>query len=125
MALNESITTRGFGVASKIPTRGFAGGATATVSAASTKRSSLHAIQAANTGSYNAFINFFDVAAGSVTPGVTAPKKTLMVPAGQPLSIVWAAPVAFDTAMSYVVTTGTDNPQPPATALNIYLDIKE
>lgn len=71
----------------------------------------LYALEVSNPNTTDVFVQLFDVAAGGVTVGTTTPKLSLLVPGGTGASNrggmdkVFTVPVAFDTAITYAVTT--------------------
>ncbi len=78
-----------------------------------------------NTGAAGAWLQIFNVAAASVTLGVTAPKYPLYIPAGAVLDTPTVLPcVNFGTAMSYAATTTSTGSTAPATALQATFKFK-
>lgn len=75
-----------------------------------------------NAGTLDTFLQFYDVAQGSVTVGTTVPDKTFWVPAGGALDggLVYSA--AFASAISIAATTTVTGGTAPATALLVNLD---
>lgn len=70
----------------------------------------LYSIHAMNVNNADAFIQFFDLATGSVTVGTTTPKFVLHIPKGDAtnygkLDKEFVIPVTFATAITYAVTT--------------------
>ncbi len=70
----------------------------------------LYSIHAMNINNADAFIQFFDLATGSVTVGTTTPKFVLHIPKGDAtnygkLDKEFVIPVTFATAITYAVTT--------------------
>lgn len=62
-----------------------------------------------------AYLQIFEVAAGSVTLGTTAPVYAVAVPAGAHVPIAPPRPILCGTRLSYAVTaTRTGNGAPPA-----------
>ena len=86
--------------------------------------SRLYGVQCSNINTEDAFIQFFDVASGSVTVGTTAPMFSLLVPAGDgtnrggndPLPTI---PIEFNTAMTYACTTTPTGNGNPTTGLTV------
>lgn len=87
----------------------------------------LHYVHVVNTNSADAYLQLFDLATGSVTVGVTTPKLSLLIPAGNgtdagafeagfgPLGIV------FNTAITYACTTTATGSTDPTTGLTVNL----
>ncbi len=70
----------------------------------------LYSIHAMNINNADAFIQFFDLATGSVTVGTTTPKFVLHIPKGDATNYghidkEFIIPVTFATAITYAVTT--------------------
>jgi hypothetical protein len=65
----------------------------------------LYKLDIYNSNAAIAFIQLFDVAAGSVTVGTTTPKYVLTIPPQGAASIDFAIPMSFDTAITYAATT--------------------
>ena len=82
----------------------------------------LYFLEISNPNDADAFIQLFDVAAGSVSVGTTTPKLSLFVPAGDgtkdgAMDKVFAIPVHFGTAITYACTTTATGNGDPATGL--------
>lgn len=71
-----------------------------------------------NSNAADAFLQLFDVAAGSVTVGTTAPKLSLLVPKGDgtasgAVELIFPKPIYFENAITYAcTTTATGNTDP-------------
>jgi len=78
---------------------------------------SLYSIEVSNSNSADAWIQFFNVAAGSVTVGTTVPDQSYFVPANGAMDKVFSTPIAFDTAITYACTTSATGNGDPTTGL--------
>ncbi len=84
----------------------------------------LYGIEASNPNSADAYIQFFDLATGSVNPGVTTPKLSFFVPAGDgtldgAMDKMFPIPIKFSTAITYTCTTTATGGGDPTTGLII------
>ena len=64
----------------------------------------LYKIHARNENAVDCFVQLWDLATGDVTVGTTAPKWSLLVPAGGGVLDDHAPPMGFATAMTYAST---------------------
>jgi len=71
-----------------------------------------------------AFIQLFDLAAGSVTVGTTAPKQSIPVPAQGGTVIDLDTPMSFATAITYACTTTASGAVDPTTGLTVNIGYK-
>lgn len=76
-------------------------------------------IHVQNSNGSAAFIQFFDLATGSVTVGSTTPKMSFQVPANGNLDIEFIRPIPFATAITYACTTTATGSGDPATGLTV------
>lgn len=74
-----------------------------------------------NPNTSDAWVQFFDLASGSVTVGSTTPTLSLWVPAGGALDAVFAKPVNFATAVVVASTTTATGSTAPSTGLVVNL----
>ncbi len=84
----------------------------------------LYSIHAMNINNADAFIQFFDLATGSVTVGTTTPKFVLHIPKGDAtnygkLDKEFVIPVTFATAITYAVTTTPTGSGDPTTGITL------
>lgn len=77
-----------------------------------------------NSHSAAVFVQFYDVAAGSVSPGTTTPKKTLAIPAGACLDTQMAVPWVFGVAISMAATSTATGGSAPGAAVLANVDYK-
>ena len=77
----------------------------------------LYGYHVQNPNSSDAWLQFYDVAAGSVTVGTTTPKLSLVVPANGAIEHIGALPVEFSTAITYAATTTAAGGTDPTTGL--------
>lgn len=70
-----------------------------------------------------AFIQFYNVAAGSVTVGTTAAQRILFIPAGGVLDTPITIPWSFSTAISYAATTTATGGTALSTAILANVDV--
>jgi len=78
---------------------------------------SLYALEVSNSNSADAWIQLYDVAAGSVTVGTTVPDQSYFVPAQGAMDKSFSVPVAFGTAITYACTTTATGSGAPTTGL--------
>ena len=96
-----------------------------TAQAISTASGFLVWIEVSNPNTIDAFIQLFDLAAGDVTVGTTAPKVSFLVPAAASATIrgafdrEFAPPLRFGTAMTYACTTTPTGNTDPTTGLTV------
>ena len=88
-----------------------------TVAAVKTTPGIIYGYNFVNKGVADAWVQFFDVASASVTPGTTAPKLSLWLPAGGGFEEKQALGIAFGTAISIIATTASTGGSAPATAI--------
>jgi hypothetical protein len=70
-----------------------------------------------NPGSADAYIQFYDIAQGSVTVGTTTPKRTLWIPAFGAVDTAGITPtLMFDTAITIAATSTATGGTAPGTA---------
>lgn len=74
-----------------------------------------------NPGSANAYLQLYDLAAGSVVVGTTTPVQTWWVPAGGALDGELVRPLSFAAAITIAATTTPTGGTAPATALLVNL----
>jgi hypothetical protein len=79
----------------------------------------LYKIEAVNSNGVDVYIQLFDVAAGSVTVGVTTPNYVIYVPTNGAVFEDFAMGLAFSTAISYACTTTATGAGDPTTGLTI------
>lgn len=87
---------------------------------------SLYGYNLYNVNSVPSFVQFFDTT-GSITPGSTAPKMSIYLPAnGGAIDTVFTdeARVAFGTGMTIIATTGATNGTAPATGILVNIFYK-
>ena len=91
---------------------------TGTAIAASASAHTLTGYSFDNTGNNaSTYIQFFDVAAGSVTLGTTVPKFVVAVPAGGYVDDPQMSGVTFSTAVTVAATTTRTGSTPPASGV--------
>lgn len=79
----------------------------------------LYSLDVINSNAANAFVQLFDVAAGSVTVGSTTPNYVLFVPANGSISKDFPMPLSFATAITYACTTTPTGNGDPTTGLTV------
>lgn len=84
----------------------------------------LYSVHIENSNSSKAYVQFYDLASGSVTVGTSTPKKTLFIPPNGAYDFDWAIPVAFATAISIAATTTATGSTAPTNNLLINCDYK-
>lgn len=82
----------------------------------------LYALEISNPNSSDAYVQLFDLATGSVTVGMTTPKQSYFVPAGDGTKdgardLYLTIPIGFDTAITYACTTTATGSGDPAVGL--------
>lgn len=77
----------------------------------------LYSLHVVNTNGTDAYVQIFNVAAGSVTVGTTTPNYVLFVPANGAVEEKWAIGMAFGTAITYACTTTATGNGDPDTGL--------
>ena len=90
-----------------------------------TGAANLYALEVYNQNTTYTFVQFYDVAAGSVTVGTTVPLFTLPIPPQGAIEKNYANPKNFTTALTYACTTTPTGSGDPATGLVLNLSIKE
>lgn len=88
-----------------------------TITGLKTSAGVVYGVDAYNAGAAGAWIQFFNKKVADITLGVTAPFFALYVPPGQGRDIQVAD--AYDTAISYAVTTTASGSVGPTTHLQI------
>jgi hypothetical protein len=102
----------------------------ATATAIKGSAGNLYTIEASNPNTSDAFLQLFDLAPGSVTLGVTAPKQSLLIPAGAGASNRGAAdkvltvPMEFDTQIVFAITTTPTGSTSPGTVCTLNVGYK-
>lgn len=84
----------------------------------------LYYIEAINSNAADAYIQLFNVAAGSVNVGTTVPKAVIYVPAQGGSVRDFNVPMSFATAMTYACTTTATGGIDPTTGLVITFGYK-
>ena len=79
----------------------------------------LYKITAVNPNAAEAYVQLFNLAAGSVTPGVTAPIYVVYVPAGGAVIDDYVFGLGFSTAITYVCATTPTGSGDPAIGLTL------
>lgn len=79
----------------------------------------LYKVHAVNTNVAAAYIQLFNVAAGSVTVGVTAPNYVIYVPPSGAVTEDFVHPLNFATAITYAATTTATGAGDPTTGLTV------
>ena len=82
----------------------------------------LYGLEVSNANSTDAWIQIFDVAAGSVTVGTTTPTLSFLVPAGNGtddggMTETFVVPIKFATAITYACSTTPTGSGDPTTGL--------
>lgn len=95
-----------------------------TAQAVKTSGGRIHAIAVANKNNADAFIQFFDTAAASVTVGTTTPVFSILVPKGDgtlygQFDTTFTFPVKFNAAITYACTTTPTGSGDPSTGLTV------
>ncbi len=92
---------------------------TATPIAVKSSPGNLYGVSFVNTGVADTYVQVFNVAAGSVTLGTTAPKTVFWVPAGGSWEekFTGEAKITFDTAMTAAATTTPTGSTAPSTGI--------
>lgn len=88
-----------------------------TAQACKTSKGRLYGYHIQNPNASDAWLQLYDVAAGSVTVGTTTPKLSLIVPANGAIEHIGVIPIAFDTAITYSATTTAAGGTDPTTGL--------
>ena len=88
-----------------------------TAVAIKTSSGRLHGIHFYNSGTSDAFVQFYDVAQGSVTVGTTTPNWTWAVPAGGVIDSAFPDPFPAATAITMAATSTVTGGSAPGTAL--------
>lgn len=70
-----------------------------------------------NPNASDAWLQLYDVVAGSVTVGTTVPKLSLVVPANGAIEHIGAVPIEIETAITYAATTTAAGGTDPTTGL--------
>ncbi|CAM6005674.1 unnamed protein product [Sphagnum balticum] len=78
----------------------------------------LYGVSMFNTGSATTYVQFFDVASGSVTLGTTVPKYVIPIYAGGAWEEKFAAGMSFANAITVAATTTPTGNTAPATGIN-------
>lgn len=97
-----------------------------TAQACSTTEARLYALSIANINAADAWVQFHNVAAGSVVVGTTTPAFSIFVPKGDAtnygaVDMVFEIPVEFSTAISYVCSTTATGAGDPSVGLIVNL----
>jgi len=81
---------------------------------------SLYGFRFHNEGSADAFVQIFDLLAGSVTLGTTVPKDSIWVPAGGYVDAPWSSEgkVSFTTGLTVAATTTKTGSGTPVTGIH-------
>jgi len=96
-----------------------------TAQAGATGAANLYALEIYNQNTTYTFVQFFDVATGSVTVGTTTPLFTLPIPPQGAIEKNYANPKNFATALTYACTTTPTGNGDPTTGLVLNLSIRE
>lgn len=88
-----------------------------TAQACKTSRGRVYGYHVQNPNASDAWLQFYDVAAGSVTVGTTTPKLSLVVPASGAIEAYFTVPWEFETAITYSATTTAAGGTNPTTGL--------
>lgn len=93
-----------------------------TAQSVKTNPGTVYQIAVSNPNSSDAYLQLFDVAAGSVTVGTTTPNQSYLIPAGDGTNDgaadkVLSIPIQFDTAITYACTTTATGSGDPTTGL--------
>lgn len=88
-----------------------------TAQACKASAGNLYGISVQNPNSADAWLQLYDVAAGSVTVGTTTPKLSLLIPANGVVYEQWVPPIEFSTAITYSATTTAAGGTDPTTGL--------
>lgn len=88
----------------------------ATATSVKASAGSIYGWDISNGGGANLYIQIFDLATGSVTPGTTTPKMSILVPAGGGNDKTFSAPITFGTAMTIIATTTSTGSSAPGTS---------
>ena len=86
----------------------------------------LYGFEVSNINNADAFIQFFDLATGSVTVGTTTPKLSFLIPKGDATNRgasdkTFVIPITFATAITYACTTTATGNGDPSTGLIVNL----
>jgi hypothetical protein len=74
----------------------------------------LYGLHLINPNASNVYVQFFDMAVGSVTVGTTPPAFSLLAPANGGIDTPWAFPINFNTALTIAATTTATGSGAPA-----------
>lgn len=72
-----------------------------------------------NSNSSVAYVQFFDLATGSVTLGTTSPKFSIGIPAGSGANVFSDTGLAFATAITYACTTTRSGSTAPTNTVDV------
>lgn len=84
----------------------------------------LYNVDVINPNAAAAYVQLFNVAAGGVTVGVTAPNYVLFVPPQGAASIIYSTPLGFGTAITYACTTTATGGVDPTAGLTVSMAYK-
>ena len=80
----------------------------------------LYGLELTNENGVDAWIQLFDLPVGSVTVGTTTPKQSYIIPGSGAMDKDFgAAPISFDTAITYAVTTSPTGSGDPTIGLTL------
>ena len=96
-----------------------------TAQAGATGAANLYAFEIYNSNSTFSFVQFYDLAAGSVTVGTTTPLFTIPIPPQGAVEKNYTNPKNFSTALTYACTTTPTGSGDPSTGLVLNLSIRE
>lgn len=81
------------------------------------KAGRLYGYHIQNPNASDAWLQFYDVAAGSVTVGTTTPTVSLVVPGSGAIEAFFPIPIQFGTAITYAATTTAAGGTAPTSGL--------
>ena len=95
-----------------------------TATAIKSSAGNIYLLHVENPNSSKAYLQFYDVAAGSVTVGTTTPKLSLLIPATGGHDGYLPIPIAFGTAITVAATTTATGGAAPTTGLLVNIGYK-
>jgi hypothetical protein len=97
----------------------FSGSVGATATAIKASAGQLYGWEIGNANATTIYVQFFNLAAGSVVLGTTVPLFSLFIPAGAAANVFNVAGIPFSTAMSFATTTTRAGLTGPASTVDV------
>lgn len=92
-----------------------------TKQAVKTSKARLYGWNISNPNGSDVFVQFFDLASGSVTVGTTTPTFAVWIPPSGGIDGNWTFGIEFETAVTIAATTTATGSTAPGSALNCNL----